>query len=559
MDTGVILRWVSKNALAAAVATAISVPCMAQSDGTPSGAAANWPVYNRSLDGGRFSPLTEITPSNVQKLVTAWIHQPGAITQGLMETPLAIDGIVYSIASGDRVFALDGATGNEIWHYYPHLDDVINEIVYTPLARGVAIGNGRVFFGTLDGRAIALDQKTGKELWSTQLVPTRKCGGCNFTSPPVVAGDKVVYGQTGGDLATMGKIFGVDATTGKQLWAFETLKDDPRSWGGDLRRTGGGGAWTTGAYDPKTHSVFYGTGNPAPDYDWGGSRPGDNLYTSSVVALDPDTGKLKWYHQEVPHDLWDYDLSTGQFVFVDLNGKRSLIHYNKGGFVFVYDPENGDIQNVWQLTKYVTWTSGVDPKTGVPQDVKAPTFGGKNYACPWLVGSWQSGAYSPATGLLYQTVVEACNTIDIQKLSSEEVPLSALFYGGTATGANLPDGSKAYGHLDARDPLTGALKWQVRSDMPIYSSVLSTAGGLVFVGDLRGYARAYDAQTGKELWSFNLGSGMHGGPISYEAGGHQYVLFPSGLGGLGMGFVAQLWPEVADFPAGAALVAFRVK
>jgi alcohol dehydrogenase (cytochrome c) len=558
MNAELILRSLGRIALSTAAATAISIPCMAQSDSTPPDNAANWSVYNRSLDGFRFSPLKEITRSNVSNLVTAWIHQPGAITQGLVETPLAIDGIVYSIASGDRVFAIDGATGKEIWHYYPHLDDIINEIVYTPLARGVAVANGHVYLGTLDGRAIALDQKTGKEVWSTQLVQTRKCGGCNFTSPPVVAGGTVIFGQTGGDLATMGKIFGVDAATGKQTWAFETLKDDPKSWGGDSRRTGGGGAWTTGAYDPKTHTVFYGTGNPAPDYDWGGSRPGDNLYTSSVVALDPDNGSLKWYHQEVPHDLWDYDSSTGQFVIIERDGKRSLIHYNKGGFVFVYDPANGDIQNVWQLNKYVTWTSGVDPKTGVPQNVKAPEFGGKNYACPWLVGSWQSSAYSPATGLLYSTVVEACNTIDIQKMAPEAVPLSALFYGGTATGANPPD-SKAYGHLDARDPITGALKWQLKSDLPIYSSVLSTAGGLVFVGDLRGNARALDAETGNELWSFNLGSGMHSGPISYEAGGHQYVLFPSGLGGLGIGFVPQLWPEVADFPAGAALVAFRLK
>jgi alcohol dehydrogenase (cytochrome c) len=559
MNSGMILRSAGRSALLAALATAITAqmtaPCMAQS---PADNAADWPVYNRSLDGSRFSPLKEITSGNIQNLQVAWIHQPGAITQGLVETPLVIDGIVYSVASGDRVFALDGVTGKEIWHYYPHLDDVINEIVYTPLVRGVAVAHGHVYLGTLDGRAVALDQKTGKEVWSTQLVQTRKCGGCNFTSAPVVAGNTVVLGQTGGDLATQGKIFGVEAATGKQIWAFETLKDDPKSWGGDSRRTGGGGAWTTGAYDPKSHSVFYGTGNPAPDYDWGGARPGDNLYTNSVVALDPDTGKLKWYHQEVPHDFWDYDSSTGQFVIVERDGARSLIHYNKGGFVFVYNPENGDIRNVWQLNKYVTWTSGVDPKSGVPQDVKAPKFGEQNYACPWLVGSWQSSSYSPVTGLLYSTVVEACNTIDIEKLSPENVPLSALFYGGTATGTNPPD-SKAYGHLDARDPVSGTRKWEFKSDLPIYSSVLTTAGGLVFVGDVQGLARALDAETGKELWSFNLGSGMHGGPISYEAGGHQYILIPSGLGGLGMGFVAQIWPEVADFPAGAALVAFRVK
>jgi alcohol dehydrogenase (cytochrome c) len=211
----------------------------------------NWPMYNRTYDGTRYSPLKEIAVDNVQNLQVAWIAQVGNIREGLMETPLVIDGVVYSIGAMNRVQALDAATGKEIWHYYPRLDEVVNEIFLTAISRGVAFGDGRIYFGTLDGRGIALDAKTGQELWSAQIVPTRKCGGCNFTSAPVYAENVVVFGQTGGDIAQQGKIFGLDPATGKIVWAFETLKDDPKSWGGDSRKFGGGGAWQTGAYDPK--------------------------------------------------------------------------------------------------------------------------------------------------------------------------------------------------------------------------------------------------------------------------------------------------------------------
>lgn len=518
----------------------------------------DWPMYNRTHDGTRFSPLKEITVDNVKDLQVAWIAQIGNITGGLLETPLVVDGVVYSIGAMNHVQAFDGATGKEIWHYSPHLDDVVNEIFFTAVSRGVAYGDGRIYLGSLDGRGIALDAKTGKELWTTPLVQTRKCGGCNFTSAPVYADNVVVFGQTGGDIAQQGKIFGLDPATGKVVWTFDTLKDDPDSWGGDSRKFGGGGAWQTGEYDPVTKTVFYGTGNPAPDYDPGGVRPGDNKWTSSVVALDAATGKLKWGYQEVPHDSWDYDSATGQPLIVERNGERSLVHYNKGGFDFVFDPATGALKNVWRMNKIIDWVESIDPKTGEMKGVKTPKRGVTNHTCPWLVGSWEAPSYSPNTGLLYQNVVEACNSFDIQKMQPETVPLSALYYGGTPAAEN-PPGTKAYGHLDARDPITGEVKWELKFDQPMYSSLMTTAGGLLFDGDLKGNALAYDASTGKQLWSFNTGSGFRGGPVTYTADGHQYVLFPSGIGGFGLGFVSQLWPEVADYPVGATLVAFRLK
>ncbi len=519
----------------------------------------NWPMYNRSFDSSRHSPLKEITKENVKKLHVAWIHQPGAILQGLLETPLVIDGIMYSIASYDRVFALNAATGEEIWHYFPKLDDVVNEIFFAPYSRGLAVAHGRVYLGTVDGRAIALDQKTGKELWQTKLTDPRKCAGCNFTSPPVVAGDMLTYGPTGGDIADQGKIYGLDAATGKLVWSFETLRDDPKSWGGDSRKTGGGGAWMVGTYDPKTDSVIYGTGNPAPDFDWGGARPGNNLYTSGVVALDPKTGQPKWHFQEVPHDDWDFDGAAGEFLFVQKDGKRSIVHSNKGGYVFVYDAENGSLQNAWPLADNISWVSGIDPKTGEWKDRKAPKFGEKSFACPWIVGakSWNTGSYSPDTGLWYQNVMEICNVVEVDKNPPETIPLAGLWFGGTPTAANPPNG-KAHGHLDARDPLTGQRKWTINTGMPMMGSLLTTGSGLLFAGDLKGWAHAYDASTGEELWKFNLGSGTRGGPVTYSVNGKQYLVFPSGLGSAAISLVAQLWPELTDYPAGAALIAFTL-
>jgi alcohol dehydrogenase (cytochrome c) len=268
------------GALAVALASMSHVKAQTRSDAWPDDNPKNWPMYHRDFSGSRHSPLREITTANVKDLHVAWLHQPGVVTQGLQVTPLAVDGVIYYIGSGDRVFALDGATGHEIWHYYPQLDDVANEVFFTPYSRGIALGHGRVYIGTLDGRGVALDAKTGKEVWQLQLTKPRECGGCNFTSPPVVAGDMLVFGPTGGDLPNQGKIYGVDTRSGKLAWSFETLRDAPESWGGDSRRFGGGGAWMTGSFDPATHTVFFGTGNPAPDYDWGAARPGDNLYTA---------------------------------------------------------------------------------------------------------------------------------------------------------------------------------------------------------------------------------------------------------------------------------------
>src|SRR6266446_472290 len=280
--------------------------------------------------------------------------------------------------------------------------------------------------------------------------------------------------------------------------------------------------------------------NPAPDYDWGQARPGDNLYTSSVLALDPDSGQLKWYHQEIPHDDWDYDAGLGESLVLDRDGKRLLVHQNKSGFVFVYDRTNGKIQNVWPMNHVFNWVKGIDPKTGELIERNPPRLGKPHFICPWIAGgrSWNSGSYNPRTGLWYNTAMEVCEEVTVEK----QTP-----------------GVEAYGHLDARDPVTGERKWSVNFKYPPIGSVLSTGGGLVFHGDVEGVVRAYNADTGEELWHFRTGSGHRGGPISYAVKGKQYIAVPSGLGSLVLGLYPALWPEVEHFPAGSAMFVFTLK
>src|SRR5438309_8097881 len=551
--------WLAVLLIFGTLATLVPTVASAQAPGagplmTPD--PNDWPMYHRSYTVHRYSPLAQITRDNVRRLQVAWVHQPGRIEQGFLGTPIAVDGVGYSSAAYNRVFALDGASGKELWHYYPKLDPVVSTLFFQPYNRGVAFGHGKIFMGTLDGRVIALDARTGKEAWAAQPLDTKKCS-CNFTGAPLVVKDKVIIGQTSGELPIQGKVFAFDAATGKMVWAFNTIKEDPKSWGGDSAKFGGGGGWMTGSYDPALNLVYWGTANPAPDYDWGGARPGDNLYTSSVLALDADSGQLKWHFQEIPHDDWDYDSGLGESLVLDRDGKKLLVHQNKSGFVFVYDRTNGKLQNVWPMTHTFNFVKSIDPKTGELVGRKSPRLGKPEFICPWIAGgrSWNSGSYNPKTKLWYNTAMEVCEEVTVEKQTPQTEPAAGLFFGGDQV-AKHPPGGEAYGHLDARDPVTGERKWSINFKYPPIGSVLSTGGNLVFHGDLEGIVHAYDADTGEQLWHFRTGSGHRGGPISYSVNGKQYIAVPSGLGSLVLGLYPALWPEVGDFPAGAAMVVF---
>src|SRR6266699_5876698 len=504
---------------------------------------ADWLTYHGGYKSYHYSALDQINAGNVKNLQVAWTHLPGRSTRGLQAMPLVADGVLYYSGSYSRVFALDGATGKLIWSYFPELDeDLISMQTHSPYNRGFALGHGKVFVGTVDGRLIALDMKTGKPVWDTKLVNSEKLT-VGFTGAPLVVKDTVIIGSQGGEWTSRGPIFGVDANTGKKKWEFFTVagtEEAKQTWGGDSWRTGGGGGWMPGTYDAETNTIWWGTANPAPLYDWAGSdyktqgaRPGDNLYTSSVIGLDIDTGKLKFYHQELPHDAWDFDSAVGEFVMLDRDGQKLVVHPNKSGYIFVYD-RSAKIKNVWRITQNSNFVKNIDPKTG--ELIGRRDFPAGKVAeplCPHISGgvSFNAGSYNPNTGLYYKLGQEWCMTLDVQKTTPVTAPQVQLNIGANFKIAPPPSG-EIYGHLDARDPVTGAKKWEVRFPEPPLASVLSTAGNLVFVPDSRGVLHAYNAETGAELWKHSDGTGHQGGIVSYSAEGKQYIAVTAGFGGM---------------------------
>ncbi len=535
------------TALALAVGAAVvALPAFAQQVDTAQIAQGNpndWLTYHGTYKSYHYSTLDQINAGNVKDLQIAWIHVPGHSTRGLQSMPLASDGVLYYTASYSRVFALDGATGNVKWAYTPDLDEaLVARQTHSPYNRGLAMGEGKLYVGTVDGRLIALDMKTGKPAWDTKLLNSEKLT-VGFTGAPLYAKGIVVIGAQGGEWPYRGPIFGVDAATGKKKWEFFTVggtDEAKKTWGNDAWRTGGGGGWMPGAYDPDSNTVYWGTANPAPLYDWAGAnwmtdgaRPGTNLYTTSVIGLDLDTGNLKFYHQELPHDNWDFDSAVGEFVQIDRDGQKYIVHPNKSGFIFVYD-QNLKVKNVYPLVQNINFVKSIDPKTGEligRRDLTAGKQPGK--LCPAIAGgvSWNSGSYNPKTGLYYKIGNEWCITFTVVKAAPVTEPVVQLNIGANFDLVPPPDGP-IYGHLDARDPITGAKKWEVKFPEPPMASVLSTAGNLVFVPDARGILHAYNAETGQELWSHSDGMGHEGGIISYAANGKQYIAVDTGFGGM---------------------------
>ena len=499
----------------------------------------DWPMYHGTYKSWHYSPLDQINSTNIKQLQLAWMHNPGSSPHGGIQSfPLAIDGIVYYTTAMDQVWAVNGATGAFIWSFKPQIDEDWSNTITTVYNRGLAAAYGNLYIGTVDGRLLAVDMKSGKQVWETKLIDVAK-GIKGITGAPLVVKDKVIIGSTGGERSgCCGPIFAVDAHTGKKVWEFDVIGGDDRSrasWGNDSWKTGGGGGWMTGTYDANTDTLFWGTSNPAPDYDID-HRPGDNLYTSGVVALDASTGKLKSYFQEVPHDSWDFDGAVGEFVMIDRGGQHYAVHPNKGGYVYVYNRDIGEpplkIENVWHLGETSNFIDGVDPHTGQLIGRHDITIGKHDNICPAIDGaiSWNSGSYNPDTGLYYKIGQEWCQNMEAQKLPNPGDYSGKDYISASFTPVPAHGHDAAYGHINAVDPITGKKAWEVVYKYPPMASLLSTKGGLLFVPGADGMLDALDTKTGEKLWSHNDGVGHDGGIITYVANGKQYIAVTTGWG-----------------------------
>jgi alcohol dehydrogenase (cytochrome c) len=529
----------------------------------------NWLMYHQSFKGYHYSGLDQINANNVKNLRVAWIHTPPASNRQIQSMPIAVDGVLYYTSSSADVFAVDGASGAVVWHYKATLDmERAEGTFYNPYNRGVAVAYGKVYYGTVDGRMIALDQMTGKPVWDKEIVTT-ETNRLGFTGAPLVVKDKVIIGTFGGELSgCCGPILAVNAESGDVVWQFDTIGGDQRSrdsWGKDSWKVGGGGGWMTGQYDPKNNTVWWGTANPAPDYDWAGEawmtegpRPGLNLYSSSVVVLDADSGELRAYFQEMPHDAWDFDSAPGEFMLFEKGNTRYMLHPNKGGIIFVYNADVNTagrdpagvlpgsdvlkVENAYMVGETFNYIKGVDPKTGHLIGRRELPEGMHTNVCPAIDGaiSWNSGAYNPGTGLLYKVVQEWCFDIEVVR-GDRPADYSGQPYFGASWTVRHPQGREAYGHVTGRDPISGKIRWRVEFKYPPLASIMTTKGNLVFVPGADGMFYALDARNGRTLWTHNNGVGHNGGVISYMAKGKQYVAVVTGFGSHVAGNYAPLY------------------
>jgi alcohol dehydrogenase (cytochrome c) len=520
----------------------------------------NWLSYGGNYSAHRYSSLDQINRGNVGQLAPAWMFPTGELRGGLNATPLVADGVMYLMGPMNRVFALDAVKGTILWRYHYKLPEI--SIPYQAGSRGLAIGHGRVYFGTVDNHVVALDAKTGREIWEVEVEDVRQCG-CNITSAPLIVRDKVIVGGTGGEHAHRGYINAFDAKTGRHLWRFYTIpapgEPGAETWDPRMLKYGGAPAWLVGSYDPELNLLYWGIGNPSSDF-YDALRPGDNLYSNSIIALDPDTGRLKWHYQEVPHDMYDFD-SAYECVLIDYEkgGRKQklLVHANKGGYTWVLDRATGKYVNAYPHVDELTWLKGVDGN-GRPVGMQPVPPDKETFVCPSAAGgrNWDHSSYSPRTRLWYNIGWEICNIIRPEKMEPKE---GQPLFGGSMTFV-APRGKPAYGHINGFDPLTGERKWRYQTRYMNVASLLSTGGDLIFTGDVMGEVFALDATNGKKLWGFNTGASVTGSPITYSVNGRQYVAVPTGMGSLVGGLTPLIWPESGgSFPERAStLVVFAL-
>ena len=588
---------------------------------------ANWLMYGRTYSAHRYSPLKEINKQNVKHLMPVWTFQTGVL-DGFECTPLVIDGVMYITTPWNHGYAIDCKTGSQLWHYQKSLPENL-ALCCDAVNRGFGAWGDRLYMTTLDAHLVCLDRNTGEEIWDTEITVAGEDGeetgdiyqmAYSATVAPLVVKDKVIMGISGAEYGIRGFIDAYDADSGKRLWRFYTVpgEDDEadhakkamKTWEGKSWLTGGGSAWVTGTYDPELNTLYWGVGNPSPDFN-GEVRPGDNLYTCSIVALNPDDGSYKWHFQNSPHDVWDYDgVNEPLLVDIELSQTapaanapaakpaakatapatkqppvkpsaqptkkaaapaaapakkaaaktiKALIQAHRNGYFYCLNRETGEFIYGKPFCE-VTWTDrskgadGLDPKTGRPfvNPDALPSEEGVR-VCPGAAGGkeWNPMAYHPGTGMAYVPVINNCAKFT----SGKAFFIKGQPYWGSSL--TLID-NQASGSFKAIDVRSGEIKWDVATRSPMVAGVLATAGGLVFTGDAEGFFTAYDAQSGDVLWSFQCGSGHHSSPITYTLDGRQYLVVAVGWGGWTAGFVGDGAPWLRNARRGNTVFVFAL-
>jgi alcohol dehydrogenase (cytochrome c) len=504
------------------------------------GEPQNWLMYSGTYASQRYSTLRQITPDNVKRLEQKWIFQAESLEK-FEATPLVVDGIMYVTQAPSDAVALDAKTGRVFWiyRYYPSRE---TKPCCGSVNRGLAIRGETLFLATLDAHLVALDAKNGRPLWNVKVA--NATAGYAMTLSPLVVKDTVIVGVAGGEYGIRGFLAAYDVGTGRERWRFNTIAGPGEAghdtWQGDAWQHGGGAIWVTGSYDPDLNLTYWGTGNPGPDWN-PAQRAGDNLYADSVVALDADTGKLKWFFQFTPNDPYDYD-SVQVPVLVDApwNGapRKLMMWANRNGFFYVLDRATGEFLAGAPFVR-VNWASGLDAKgrpMPTPQPANTATYPGVQGAT-----NWYSPSYSPRTGLFYVSAWEDYGSVFVPETQQYEE--GRRFVGGRPTsavrnGQNVPAlkrgpinvWTEAAGHgaVIAIDPATRRSKWKFEMTDVTDSGILTTATDLLFSGGREGYFHALDARTGALLWKASLGGQIASGPITYEVEGSQYVAVAAG-------------------------------
>ena len=488
---------------------------------------SNWLSYNGDYTGQRYSELQEITTKNVASLRAQWVfHAPNS--SSLEVTPVVAAGIMF-VTSANDAYALDAQTGRTLWHYSRPVTEGLIDDAAQHHNRGVGLWHSRVYLETDNAHLLCLDARSGHLLWDVAYADPNQNYGA--TSAPLVVKDKVVVGTSGGDDGVRGFVAAYDAETGNEVWRFWTIPGPGEfgssSWPGESYKLGGGTTWMPGTFDPELNTLFWGTGNPAPDFD-GGPRPGDDLYTDCLLALDPDNGKLKWFFQFTPHDLFDYDATeTPVLIDAEFRGRprKLVVEANRNGFLYVLDRTDGKFLSARRFVEKLNWASGID-SSGRPVRTNVKPAPAGTRVCPGFAGAtnWYSPSFNQSTGLFYFLALENC---DLYLLKPQKFKPGKTYY---STGVRHSEGDHGQKIL---------LAFSLEGDKPAWRYVqsglghssggsMSTSGGLVFFGDDAQSFEAVDAASGRPLWHFNTGQTISASPMSYAVDEKQYVAIAAG-------------------------------